>query len=106
MRAIAGVTGLLVIAATARAETPPQLDAATTLVTTTAELVAAFAAAQPGEIIELAPGTYALGQGLVTPRAGTAEQPIVVRSGGLGQAVIESSVVEAIHVTEAFWSFE
>jgi hypothetical protein len=106
MRAIAGVTGLLVIAATARAETPPQLDAATTLVTTTAELIAAFAAAQPGEIIELAPGTYALGQGLVTPRAGTAEQPIVVRSGGLGQAVIESSVVEAIHVTEAFWSFE
>jgi hypothetical protein len=98
--------GLVLIASVARGESLPAPDAATTLVTTTDELIAAFAAAQPGHIIELAPGTYVLNQGLVTPRPGAPGEPIVVRSGSLGQAIIESNVVEAIHVTEAYWTFE
>jgi hypothetical protein len=97
---------VIVVAPNASSESLPLPDAATTLVTTSAELYAAVAAAQPGDIIELAAGTYALDSTLGTPRPGTPEAPIIVRGGTLGSAILESSVVEAIHVTEAYWQFE
>lgn len=75
-------------------------------VTTTAELVAALAAAQPGDVITLAPGTYATSANLRCDRAGEPGRPITVRAAALGTVVIESSAVEGFHVTAPHWRFE
>jgi hypothetical protein len=91
---------------TAWGESAAPPDAATTYVSNVAELQAAFAAAQAGDIIELAPGTYAIDQSLVTGNPGDAFERIIVRSGGSGIAVLESTLAETIHVTQPFWGFE
>lgn len=75
-------------------------------VATTTELIAALAAANPGDVITLAPGTYAVSANLRCDRAGTAGAPITVRAEQLGSAVIESSAVEGFHVTAPHWRFE
>ncbi len=75
-------------------------------VTTEAELRAAVGAAQPGDIITLADGTYALNGKLSCTAAGTASQPIVVRGETVWGATLESNTVIAIGVSAPFWRFE
>ncbi|MCC6217787.1 MAG: PE-PGRS family protein [Polyangiaceae bacterium] len=85
----------------ARAEgTTPRVDVATA-----AELTAAVAAAQPGDVIVLAPGTYALGK-LSCAASGTPTAPIVVRAATPRGARLEFSSVEGFAVTGAHWRFE
>lgn len=75
-------------------------------VSTTQELFAAVARAKPGDVIELMPGRYRLdGSGLHITRPGTAAQPITMQALRLGDAVIESNVVEAIKVFAPYWHF-
>mgnify|MGYP000865276163 CR=1 FL=1 len=76
------------------------------VVRTTAELIAALAAASPGEVITLEPGTYAVASNLRCDRAGTPAAPITVRAETLGTVVIASSAVEGFHVTAPHWTFE
>lgn len=85
---------------------PATAHAADTTVHTTAELIAALAAANPGDVITLAPGTYAIGANLRCDRAGTAGAPITVRAATLGSAVISSTALEGFHVTAPHWRFE
>lgn len=61
-------------------------------------LHAAAARAEPGDVIQLAPGTHALARKVVVDRPG----PVVVR----GPAHIVSHVVEAFLVRAPDWSFE
>jgi hypothetical protein len=75
-------------------------------VTTEAELRAAVGAAQPGDIITLADGTYALNGKLSCTATGTASQPIVVRGETVWGATLESNTVIAIGVSAPFWRFE
>ncbi len=71
------------------------------------ELRAALATAMPGDRITLASGTYRLsGEPLVLARPGTAADPIVVRAVRLGEAVVESSLLEGFQVTAPYWTFE
>jgi len=73
-----------------------------------AELQSAIAAAQPGDEITLAPGSYALPNKTTCSAEGIAGQPIVVRAEELGDATIELSqgVVEGFLVSGAYWVFE
>ncbi|GAB3936125.1 hypothetical protein GCM10029976_047430 [Kribbella albertanoniae] len=61
-------------------------------VSTSAQLSSAFAAAQPGDAIELADGSYTIGK--LTRCAGTAEKPIVVRAAHRGGATIAAGQLE------------
>ncbi|HET9977720.1 MAG TPA: right-handed parallel beta-helix repeat-containing protein [Burkholderiaceae bacterium] len=77
----------------------------TTLVRGIDELQAAFAAAAPGQVIELAPGRYAVARTLHTARAGLPERPIVVRAAkpGTVEMVVTSQV--GVDVTQPHWVF-
>lgn len=89
--------------------TPPCLAHARTVpVDSAAGLAAAVAAAQPGDEIVLADGTYALAgdHGVNCANAGTTAAPIVVRAAHPLGAYIESSAVEAFSVTAPNWRFE
>ena len=72
-----------------------------------ADLHAAVAGAQPGDVITLLPGRYVqTGRNIVVSRGGTATAPIVVRAARLGDAVIELDDVVAFKISAPFWRFE
>jgi sugar lactone lactonase YvrE len=74
-------------------------------VTTADELLAAIADAAPGDVITLAPGTYAM-TGASCAAAGTAAEPIVVRADPPLEARIDFDALEGFRVTGAHWHFE
>lgn len=74
-------------------------------VTTTMELTAAIQAAQPGDTLVLADGTYVL-DGATCSAAGTAAAPIVVRAASPLGATIETTGTEGFKVTGPHWHFE
>ncbi len=75
-------------------------------VTTEPQLRAALAAAQPGDVITLADGTYALTSKLSCVATGTQALPIVVRGETPWGATLESNTLIAIGVSAPFWRFE
>ncbi len=77
------------------------------LVAGQADLAAAAANAQPGDVIQLVPGRYPFsGNPVLITRPGTADAPIVVRAERLGLVTIETEQVEAIKVAAPYWRFE
>jgi hypothetical protein len=70
-------------------------------------LTEAAATAQPGDVIQIQPGTYRFaGTAIHFSRPGTAAAPITVRAARLGDVVIESDAIETLKVTAPFWHFE
>jgi parallel beta-helix repeat protein len=70
-----------------------------------AELGAAISAAAPGDVIILAPGTYA-STGFSCNANGTSENPIVVKSATPLAARIDFDALEGFKVSGANWHFE
>lgn len=93
------------IAASGEAASAPAA-AATRNLSDVKALVAAMTDAAPGQLLELAPGRYALGEPLTTGRAGLAAQPIVLRAAKPGSVEIVVSAVQGIVVSQPFWVFE
>ena len=93
------------LAAAAAAACAP-LHGAVVPVSTTAQLVAAIAAAQPGAVITLAPGTYDVSSPILCDRPGTPDASIVVRSAAPGGARLRVSAVEGFKVSAPYWTFE
>ncbi len=76
-------------------------------VSTSAQLLQAMAAANPGDAIQLNAGTYRLTDSKVRAnRAGTATNPIFLRATSLGTATIEFCNVEGFYVSASNWVFE
>ena len=75
-------------------------------VANTAQLIAAIDAAQPGDEITLAPGTYTVTQNLNCDVTGTPELPIKVRSAALGDSLIRFDALEGFKVSATHWVFE
>ncbi len=75
------------------------------IVTTPAELTSAISAAQAGDEIVLADGTYPL-TGVTCGATGTETQPIVVRAQNPLGAHVELDALEGFKVTGAHWHFE
>ncbi len=75
-------------------------------VANSAELISAINAAQPGDVITLAPGTYTVSQNLLCDTAGTAAAPIVVRAEAHLGALIRFDAVEGFKVSAPHWRFE
>jgi hypothetical protein len=70
------------------------------------DLAEAISQAREGEVLELAPGSYALTQGLVTGHGGTASRPIVVRAARPGTVSIRVDTLQAVVVRQPYWVFE
>ena len=71
-----------------------------------AGLLAAIAAAQPGDTIVLAPGNYEVKQSKIAcEAAGTADAPIVVQAAELGTVFIKFDAIEGFHVRGPHWEF-
>lgn len=96
---IAACFGLLV-------STPAVAAAGVVPVASAAQLVAAIDAAQPGDEITLAPGTYTVAQNLNCDVAGTPDAPIKVRSAAFGESLIRFDAVEGFKVSAPHWVFE
>src|ERR1041384_7438130 len=79
--------------------------AGTVSVGTPAELTAAISAAQPGDEIVLADGTYAM-TGVTCATPGTAAQPITVRAATQLGAKIQFDALEGFHITAGNWHFD
>lgn len=76
-------------------------------VSSSAQLLAAIAAAQPGDHITIAPGTYLLtGSAIALSRPGAPGQPIVVRAERPGSVQLDFSLTEGMHVTAPYWRIE
>jgi hypothetical protein len=77
------------------------------LIGTVPELRKTLQNAQPGDVIEMLPGTYRLEYPTVGVTAnGTAVAPITLRAARLGDVVFQSNGVEAFKVSGPYWIFE
>lgn len=85
---------------------PALLSAETRNVNDTSELRAAIDAANPGDRIVLADGTYRLDSKVNIRRAGTAADPIVMEAVNRHGAIIEVNTVEGINWNAAYWHIE
>lgn len=82
-------------------------DARRVIVASEAEALRALARAQPGDVIEFAPGVYRFqGRRIGIDRPGESLRPIVVRSPALGTVTLEFDLLEGFHVTAPHWVFE
>jgi hypothetical protein len=70
------------------------------------DLRAAMLSAGPGDVIELAPGSYALTGKLVTGQAGRDRRPITVRAATPRAAELRATTLVAIEVNQPYWVFE
>lgn len=77
-------------------------------VSTATELATAISAAQPGDRLLLAPGTYAPAGNLTCSANGSPAAPILIRATIPGSALIRftGGVVEGFRVSGAHWHFE
>lgn len=78
----------------------------TRVVVTVDQVEHALRDAQPGQVIELAPGRYVFARSPVTGQAGTASRPIVLRAARPGSVFIEFDAEEGFHITQPYWVFE
>lgn len=70
------------------------------------ELAEAMNSAAPGQVLELAAGSYALGEPLATGHAGSAAQPIVLRAAEPGTVEIVVTAKQGVVVSQPYWVFE
>lgn len=75
-------------------------------VTTAKELTQAIKDARAGQVIAVAPGQYRINYPVATGQAGTAMQPITMRTTNPGEALIELDTVEGFHITQPYWIIE
>lgn len=70
-------------------------------------LEAAIATAQPGDVVQVAPGTYRhAGRALSIVRGGTDGAAITLRAARLGDVVIETDAVALFRIQAPHWRFE
>ena len=79
---------------------------ASRLLSNVQELTAAIANATPGQVLELAAGSYPLSQALKTGQAGQPGSPIVLRAAKPGTVELVVNTVQGILVSQPYWVFE
>jgi len=80
--------------------------AADVVVYTVEDFQLALKNAKPGQIIELAQGTYRLNQSIRIGGHGSIASPITVRAGKIGSAIIEFNTTEGFLVDQPNWVFQ
>lgn len=74
---------------------------------TSSELISAIQKALPGDIIQLAAGTYLLNsQNITAIQPGDNNAPITVRSDVLGNVKLKFNLLEGFHINAPYWVFE
>lgn len=70
-------------------------------------LRAALAAAEPGDHVTIAPGTYLVsGMSLALSRPGAEGRPIAIRAARAGTVQLDFTLTEGMHVTAPYWHIE
>lgn len=69
-------------------------------------LLRAIAAAQPGQVITLMPGSYQVNRTVEVARPGHAGAPIVVRADKAGSVHLALNTIEGFKVSAPYWRFE
>lgn len=70
------------------------------------DLQRAIKEARPGQVIEIAPGTYLLKSSIRALNHGTADQPIVLRARAPKTVNIEFTAIEGFYVSAPYWVIE
>ncbi|MBK9133359.1 MAG: hypothetical protein IPM15_03120 [Betaproteobacteria bacterium] len=83
-----------------------RVGAPTRVLATAADIAAAMAAAQPGDVLEIAPGRYALPGTLYTRRGGRPDAPITLRAARPGTVTLEVRSVQGMLVAHPHWIIE
>lgn len=83
-----------------------QVPATARVVGTPQQLREAMFEANPGEAIELLPGTYRFDRHLVTRKPGTSDQPIIVSGRDPAKVIIEFDTEEGFLVNQPHWVFQ
>ena len=88
-----GVADTALVTVTAVQSPPPDTTSClrNVPVATASQLLAAADAAQPGDCINLAPGTYSLGANYNESRGGTSAHPVVFRGAGPASTIIQGT---------------
>ncbi len=87
--------------------TPPLEPRQLRLIGSVEQLREALRSVQPGDVLEMLPGTYRIGYpALSAAAAGRAGAPITLRAARLGFVTFESDTVEAFSVRGPYWVFE
>lgn len=81
-------------------------DPAWTQVHTDDELSKAISTARPGDIIDIAPGTYRMSRSIKITNSGSLDHPITVRAQVPGSVIIESTASEGFRLHAPYWIFE
>jgi nitrous oxidase accessory protein NosD len=76
------------------------------ILTSMDEIEQALRHAQPGQVLEILPGTYFMSKTIQIAQGGLPGRPIVVIAKVPGSVVIESTAEEGFHVNAPFWVFE
>jgi len=71
-----------------------------------ADIADAMAAAQPGDVLEIAPGRHALPGTLYTRSGGRVDAPITLRAAKAGTVTLEVYSDEGVLVAHPYWIFE
>ncbi|HET8996029.1 MAG TPA: hypothetical protein VFN42_05115, partial [Acetobacteraceae bacterium] len=75
------------------------------IVNTVQEALSAIGSAQPGDVIQLAPGKYAFPRTVIA-RPGSATAPITLRAARLGDVVVDATGPETFKMYAPFWHLE
>jgi Chondroitinase B len=86
--------------------TPLRAPVPDKLISSVEQLAQALAQARPGQVLELASGTYTIRHTLTLSRAGTAQEPITLRARAPGSVNLVVETVQALVVGQPFWIFE
>ncbi|MDP2809177.1 MAG: chondroitinase-B domain-containing protein [Rhodocyclaceae bacterium] len=90
----------------AGAAPPDATYSAAMLLASEAEIQQGIAQAHPGQVLEIAPGTYPMARSIRIHNAGQADRPIILRAKAPGSVIIESTALEGFHLHAPYWIFE
>lgn len=85
---------------------PRRVPVAAHQLSSAVQIAEALEQAQPGDVLEIQPGTYSISRTMTTRRAGTPAQPITLRARRPGEVTLLVDGTQAVVVSQPYWVFE
>lgn len=101
-----GAEGHPIATSISSATTPGSSSEPPIVIKSEADLSQAISNARPGQILEIAPGSYSMTRSIRIHNGGYAGHPIYLRAAVPGSVMIRSSAEEGFHLHAPYWVFE